>query len=61
MNGRTVVEMGVFYRLQSAMADPSFYDKPFSETEPLLKEVAEVQAELDTATERWIELEEMTG
>jgi ATP-binding cassette subfamily F protein uup len=47
--------------LQSAMADPSFYDKPFSETEPLLKEVAEVQAELDTATERWIELEEMTG
>lgn len=47
--------------LQSTMAGPSFYDKPFSETEPLLKEVAEVQADLDAATERWIELEEMTG
>lgn len=47
--------------LQSTMADPSFYDKPFSETEPLLKEVAEVQAGLDTATERWVELEEMAG
>jgi len=45
--------------LQSSMADPSFYDKPFGETEPLLKEVAQVQADLDTATERWIELEEM--
>ena len=47
--------------LQTTMADPSFYDKPFSETEPLLKEVAETQATLDTATERWMELEEMAG
>jgi ATP-binding cassette subfamily F protein uup len=47
--------------LQTAMADPSFYDKPFSETEPLLSEVAQVQADLEAATERWIELEEMTG
>ena len=47
--------------LQTTMADPSFYDKPFAETEPLLKEVAEVQASLDAATERWMELEEMTG
>jgi ATP-binding cassette subfamily F protein uup len=47
--------------LQTTMADPSFYDKPFSETQPLLKEVAETQATLDTATERWMELEEMAG
>ena len=47
--------------LQSSMADPSFYDKSFGETEPLLKEVGQVQADLDTATERWIELEEMIG
>ena len=47
--------------LQTAMAGPSFYDKPFSETEPLLSEVAQVQADLEAATERWIELEEMTG
>jgi ATP-binding cassette subfamily F protein uup len=47
--------------LQTAMADPSFYDKPFSESEPLLSEVAQVQADLEAATERWIELEEMTG
>jgi ATP-binding cassette subfamily F protein uup len=47
--------------LQTAMAAPSFYDKPFSETEPLLSEVAQVQADLEAATERWIELEEMTG
>jgi len=47
--------------LQTTMADPSFYDKPFAETEPLLKEVADVQASLDAATERWMELEEMTG
>ena len=47
--------------LQTTMADPSFYDNPFSETEPLLKEVAETQATLDTATERWMELEEMAG
>jgi hypothetical protein len=43
------------------MAAPSFYDKPFSETEPLLSEVAQVQADLEAATERWVELEEMTG
>ena len=39
----------------------NFYNQDFSETEPVLKALAETQQALDTATERWIELEEMQG
>jgi ATP-binding cassette subfamily F protein uup len=39
----------------------AFYNQDFSETEPVLKALAETQQALDTATERWIELEEMQG
>ena len=44
---------------QTGAAD--FYNQDFSETEPVLKALAETQQALDTATERWIELEEMQG
>jgi ATP-binding cassette subfamily F protein uup len=36
-----------------------FYDQAFSVTEPILNSVAATQEALDTATERWIELEEL--
>ena len=42
---------------QTSAAD--FYNQDFSETEPVLKALAETQQSLDAATERWIELEEM--
>ena len=42
---------------QTSAAD--FYNQDFSETEPVLKALAETQQALDAATERWIELEEM--
>ena len=44
---------------QTGAAD--FYNQDFSETEPVLKALDETQQALDTATERWIELEEMQG
>ena len=45
--------------LQEQTAAPEFFQKPFAETEPVLKELVDTQAQLDNATERWIELEEM--
>lgn len=47
--------------LQEKTATPEFFQRPFAETEPVLKELADTQSQLDNATERWIELEEMTG
>ena len=47
--------------LQEQTAAPEFFQQPFAETEPVLKELADTQAQLDNATERWIELEEMAG
>ena len=44
--------------LTEETAAPGFYDQAFSVTEPILKTLAETQNALDTATERWIELEE---
>lgn len=39
----------------------SFYNQEFSVTEPILNSLAASQEALDTATERWIELEELQG
>ena len=47
--------------LQEQTAAPEFFQRPFAETEPVLKELADTQALLNSATERWIELEEMAG
>ena len=45
--------------LQEQTADPDFYNKPFTETQPILDELAKKQQALDIAAERWIVLEEM--
>ncbi len=47
--------------LQELTANPDFYNKPFTETQPVLDEIAEKQQALDTAAERWVALEEMKG
>ena len=44
--------------LEQQLADPEFYDKPFEVTQPIMDEHREKQQALDTATERWFELEE---
>jgi ATP-binding cassette subfamily F protein uup len=45
--------------LEEKTANPDFYNKDYSETQPVLDELGEKQKALDTAAERWIELEEM--
>jgi ATP-binding cassette subfamily F protein uup len=45
-------------KLQKALEDPAFYDKPFSETQPILESLTAHQQSLEAATERWIELDE---
>ena len=45
--------------LQSEIIAPSFYDRPFLETGPILDRVQSKQKELDVAVDRWAELEEM--
>ena len=45
--------------LEEQTANPDFYNKDYSETQPVLDELGEKQKALDTAAERWIELEEM--
>jgi ATP-binding cassette subfamily F protein uup len=47
--------------LQEQTADPDFYNNPFTETQPILDSLEEKQGTLDTAAERWVELEEMKG
>lgn len=47
--------------LEEQTADPDFFNRPFTETQPVLDQLAEKQQALDTAAERWVELEEMKG
>jgi len=49
----------VIAALQERIADASFYSLPFTETQPVMDELSSAQKALDTATARWIELEEM--
>ncbi len=44
--------------LQAACADPAFYDRPHPEVEAALHDLAHTQADLEAATERWLELED---
>ncbi|WP_028025605.1 ATP-binding cassette ATPase Uup [Enterovibrio calviensis] len=46
-------------QLQESVNDPAFFQKSPEETQPILQRLSEVEAELDTAFERWEELEEM--
>jgi ATP-binding cassette subfamily F protein uup len=45
--------------LQEQTGNPDFYNQPFTETQPILDSLEEKQHALDTASERWVELEEM--
>jgi ATP-binding cassette subfamily F protein uup len=44
--------------LQAQTDATDFFQRPFAQTEPILKALTDTQAELDRTTERWIELEE---
>ena len=46
--------------LQEQTAAADFFQRPFEQTEPVLKALADTQAELDEVTERWIELDEQS-
>ena len=43
--------------LQARIGEPDFYTRPFPEVQPVLDQLAARQAELETAVERWAELE----
>lgn len=47
--------------IQEQIAAPAFYEQPFEQTQPVMDSLSDLQAQLDTATERWFELEEMRG
>lgn len=44
---------------QTALEDPKFYDQPYEQSQIVLDELSQLQQQLELATERWIELEEM--
>ena len=46
--------------LQKQTAAVDFFQRPFEQTEPVLKALADTQAQLDKVTERWIELDEQS-
>ncbi|MGH1486265.1 MAG: ATP-binding cassette domain-containing protein [Cellvibrionaceae bacterium] len=43
--------------LEKAVSDPAFYQKQYQETQPIMNELAQKQADLDAALGRWAELE----
>ena len=43
--------------LELMVAEPSFYQKDFSETQPIMDKLSQKQKELDYSLERWTELE----
>ncbi|MDH3588228.1 MAG: ATP-binding cassette domain-containing protein [Gammaproteobacteria bacterium] len=45
--------------LQAQIAAADFYSQPFAEVQPVLDRLSAVNTELDTATERWVVLEEI--
>ncbi|KKD62492.1 ABC transporter ATPase [Grimontia sp. AD028] len=46
-------------QIQESVNDPAFFQKSTEETQPVLQRLSEAEAELETAFERWEELEEM--
>ncbi|USH01018.1 ABC transporter ATP-binding protein [Grimontia kaedaensis] len=46
-------------KIQESVNDPAFFQKSTEETQPVLQRLSEAEAELETAFERWEELEEM--
>ncbi len=47
--------------LQRHISGEDFYNQPYEESQAILQQLASTQAELDKATHRWLELEEMKG
>lgn len=47
--------------LQSTISDPAFYEKDRDEIEQVTVRLADVEAELERAMDRWLELEEMAS
>lgn len=48
-------------QLQSQLEDPAFYDQPYEQSQPVLEALSASQRKLESATERWVELDEMQG
>jgi len=48
-------------RLRNQTLDPDFYQRDYSETQPVLDQLADLERELEQYLDRWGELEEMTG
>ncbi|HMB74535.1 MAG TPA: ABC transporter ATP-binding protein, partial [Gammaproteobacteria bacterium] len=46
---------------QLKIAAPEFYAQPHAIVQDGLAELAQIQADLDAALHRWMELEDMTG
>jgi ATP-binding cassette subfamily F protein uup len=46
-------------RLRSQTLNPDFYQREYSETQPVLDQLADLERELEQHLERWSELEEM--
>ena len=47
-------------RLRNQTLDPDFYQRDYSETQPVLDQLADLERELEQHLERWGELEEMS-
>ncbi|RUO81300.1 ABC transporter ATP-binding protein [Idiomarina tyrosinivorans] len=45
--------------LQAVMNEPDFFSQPHEKTEPVLNDIAEIEAQLMSALERWDELEKL--
>jgi ATP-binding cassette subfamily F protein uup len=48
-------------RLREQTLDLGFYEQPYTDTQPVLDQLTDLQSELDRHLGRWAELEEMEG
>ena len=48
-------------RLREQTLDLGFYEQPYTDTQPVLDQLTDLQSELDRHLGRWTELEEMEG